>query len=79
MFVCIQGKVFAHSGPIWLDDMECSSADRFQDCTHRGWGVHNCDASENIGLYCNPGNLSMEANIAPLVSLCLGKYREACP
>ena len=45
----------SYSGPIWLDDVDCSSADRFEDCTHRGWGVHNCGASENIGLVCNPG------------------------
>ena len=49
----------SYSGPIWLDDVDCSSADRFEDCTHRGWGVHNCGSSENIGLVCNPGTSGM--------------------
>lgn len=47
------------AGPILLDDVDCSNADRFQDCTHRGWGVHNCDSFENIGLICDPGPIGM--------------------
>ena len=49
----------SHAGPIWLDDVNCYYADRFEDCTHRGWGVHNCGAYENIGLVCNPGTSGM--------------------
>lgn len=45
--------------PMWLDDVDCSNADRFQDCTHRGWGIHNCFSTfDGIGLICNPGTSS---------------------
>jgi deleted-in-malignant-brain-tumors protein 1 len=54
--ICYANSVFPPSrGPIWLDNVDCSSADRFEDCTHNGWGVHDCGVSENIGLVCNPG------------------------
>lgn len=45
------------AGSILLDDVDCSYADRFQDCSHRGWGVHNCYGyTDTIGLICNPGS-----------------------
>ena len=48
--------IYSLAGPIWLDNVDCSLADRFEDCTHPGWGVHNCVHSEDIGLICNPGS-----------------------
>ena len=45
----------ALAGRIWLDNVDCSFADRFEDCSHNGWGIHNCGSSEAIGLICNPG------------------------
>ena len=47
---------YSLAGPIWLDNLDCSAADRFEDCTHPGWGVHNCGHSEDVGLICNPGS-----------------------
>ena len=38
-----------------LDDIDCGLADRFEDCIHRGWGVHNCGSYESVGVVCNPG------------------------
>ena len=46
---------FSATAPIVLDDIDCSLADRFEDCTHRGWGVHDCSISESVGVICNPG------------------------
>ena len=40
---------------ILLDNVNCRSADRFEDCIHNGWGVHDCSSYESIGLICNPG------------------------
>ena len=50
-FVCTSSL----AGPTWLDNVDCSLADRFEDCSHSGWGVHNCAPSESVGLICNPG------------------------
>jgi len=44
------------SGPIWLDDLRCVGAERtIGDCTHNGWGNHNCGHSEDAGVKCGAG------------------------
>ncbi|KFO99537.1 Deleted in malignant brain tumors 1 protein, partial [Calypte anna] len=42
------------SGKIYLDDMRCTGKESslFQ-CSHRGWGVHNCAHSEDAGVVCS--------------------------
>ncbi|CAI8040608.1 Soluble scavenger receptor cysteine-rich domain-containing protein SSC5D [Geodia barretti] len=62
--ICYANSPFPpSSAPILLDNIDCSNADRFEDCIHRGWGVHDCSLSESIGLICNPGT-----SVAPLVT-----------
>ncbi|KXJ07529.1 Deleted in malignant brain tumors 1 protein [Exaiptasia diaphana] len=41
--------------PIWLDDVHCTGGESFlHQCTHRGWGVHNCGGhDEDVGIVCN--------------------------
>jgi len=42
-----------NSGMIWLDEVACNGQEsRIQDCSHNGWGVHNCDHGEDVGLTC---------------------------
>ena len=42
------------SGPIWLDDVNCpiDFTGFIGDCSHRGWGSHNCGHSEDVGVCC---------------------------
>ena len=41
------------TGPIWIDELVCSSsAASILECSHRGWGVHNCRHREDAGVRC---------------------------
>ncbi len=52
---------YNYVGPIWLDDLNCrSSAEVLEDCTHRGWAVHNCDHGDDVSVICDPG-MSLES------------------
>ena len=42
------------SGPIWLRDVRCrGSEDRLEDCSHSGWGSHQCSHREDAGVACD--------------------------
>ena len=37
-----------------LDDVRCSGSEReLADCSHRGWFVHNCGHSKDVGVSCS--------------------------
>ena len=41
------------TGPIWLDNMRCSSAyDHILQCDRSDWGRHNCEHDEDAGVCC---------------------------
>ncbi|XP_078484437.1 HHIP-like protein 1 [Ciona intestinalis] len=41
------------SGPVYLDDLRCRGGEiSLLDCAHTGWGVANCDHSEDAGVIC---------------------------
>ena len=41
------------SGNIWLDNLRCGGTeDCLGNCTHNGWGVHNCAHFEDAGVRC---------------------------
>jgi len=43
------------SGTIWLDLVSCSGLEAsLSDCSHEGWGIHECDHHEDVAIECDP-------------------------
>ena len=41
------------SGQIWLDDVQCNGDEvSIELCTHNGFGVHNCQHENDVGVVC---------------------------
>jgi len=48
------------TGEIWLDNVMCTGSEtELLDCTHNGFGRHNCLHSEDAGLICGCKLLKM--------------------
>ena len=47
------------TGEIWLDDVDCKGNESsISQCGHKGWGIRNCDHSQDASVICIPiGNL----------------------
>ncbi|XP_061113442.1 deleted in malignant brain tumors 1 protein-like, partial [Conger conger] len=62
--VAVESHTSAHfgegSGPIMLDDLGCSgSEEALYQCSHRGWGNHNCGHHEDAGVTCSGSSFSL--------------------
>ncbi|XP_063297839.1 deleted in malignant brain tumors 1 protein-like [Pelobates fuscus] len=51
------------SGRILLDDVICNGTEQYLwECPHRGWGNHDCSASEDAGVICSASSQSPSWN-----------------
>ncbi len=43
----------AGTGTIWLDDVNCTGYETtLTNCSHGGWGSHNCDHGKDVSVRC---------------------------
>ncbi|XP_067678760.1 uncharacterized protein [Haliotis asinina] len=48
-------------GKIWLDDVSCSGSESsLASCSHNPWGVNNCGHGEDVGIICDPRDITMK-------------------
>ena len=54
----------AGSGQIWLDDVQCNGTEKhISECSHGGWGIVNCEHSEDVAVSCTGDSSSIGTTI----------------
>ncbi|XP_038051847.1 deleted in malignant brain tumors 1 protein-like [Patiria miniata] len=52
------------SGDILLDEVSCSGDEAdLSECSHNGWGVNDCEHSEDVGVYCTETGITGDIDI----------------
>ncbi|XP_053371224.1 scavenger receptor cysteine-rich type 1 protein M130-like [Clarias gariepinus] len=59
------------SGPIWMDNVGCfGNESTITQCTHRGFGTHNCNHGKDAGVICS-GSLALYIGVGVTAGLLL--------
>ncbi|XP_032443366.1 immunoglobulin superfamily member 1-like [Xiphophorus hellerii] len=60
------------TGQIWLDEVACKGNETYlSDCSHSGFGVHNCNHSQDAGVICS-GLIRPTIGLTPQGDITLG-------
>ena len=58
------------SGEIWLDELNCNGTESTIDnCSHDGWGIHDCSHREDAGVECSNGNFYAHSTYVMVIHL----------
>ena len=54
----VENRYGQGTGEIWLDDVQCvGNETSIAECSHGGWGVHNCSHSKDVFVLCGSSPL----------------------
>ena len=70
------GNIYGRGrGRILLDELRCTGSERFiGDCTHNGWGSHDCTHYEDVSIACTITSVTPPYRRGkPTTTLCLKK------